>query len=79
MVFYKLSFIEFKDFEEGKTIAIPSKDPYNLFTLEAAKQFDSALQFTLNDLRHFTYDFKCLRDTANWKYYIMAAPFKDYT
>ena len=78
MVFYKLTYLEFKDFEDGKTIAVPSKDPYHLFPIETAKkQFASALQYTLSELKHFTYDFKCLKDKYYYRVYVMAALFKD--
>lgn len=78
MVFYKLSYTEFKDFEDGKTIAVPSLDPYHLFPVEKAKEFSSsALQYTLMDLKNFTYDFKCIRDTYYYRVYVMAALFKD--
>ena len=77
MVFYKLTYSQYEDFKNGKTIAIPEKDPYNLFPLAVAQQFDRALQYTYQDLKQFTYDFLCLKDKFCYRYYIMASLFKD--
>jgi len=77
IAFYKLTEAELKDYKDGKTIAIPAKDPYNLFPIAKANEFVDFAVYDFKDLKCYSYDCLLLKDKKENKYLLIASLFRE--